>query len=140
MKNFGLKVKLAATALAFAGMFAGSTAASAGVLTIGVVPINKSRYFETGDQFKTTADRCSDITLGDVTIYGSIQVTTRSLLSGDTFIQSNPWTVCNANSSTYLGQYTSIEVWAGQRIFLLAKPLEYASDPYTADIISWDFH
>lgn len=139
--KLGLKVKLAATAIAFAGMLAGTTVASAEVMTgFGTVSINRSRDYMSGVGNKTTAERCSDITLGDVTIYGSIQVSTFSETSGDQYEQSNPWTVCPANSSTYLGQFVSTKVWVGQKIYFKAIPLSYASDPYTANIISWDYH
>lgn len=140
MKKFGLKLKLAATALAFAGMFTGITTTLAGTLTgIGFIRVASKPYISTIVQ-KSTADRCSDITLGNVSVYGSIQVTTYSEISANQFEQSNPWTICAANSSTYLGQYVSVEPKVGQKIYFLAKALESVSDVYDADIISWDYH
>lgn len=139
MKNFGLKVKLAATALAFAGLFAGSTAASAGVLSgIGTISVNSDGYVSR-DEYKTTTNGSSTITFGDITIYKAAQVTTYCEKGPNEYEQSNPWTVCNANASTYLGWYVSIDAKIGQKVHFEVKPLSYASDSYTADITSWNY-
>lgn len=137
----GFRIKLAATAFALAGMFSGSSVASAGVLS-GMGEIN---LYVSGSETtvatctKTTTTKSSDLTLGYISIYDQIQAMTRSEKAGGDYIDSNPWTVCYENSTTYMGQYVSTETFVGQRIKLKAKKADFASRTYTADFTSWDY-
>lgn len=136
-----IKVKLAATALALAGMFSGIAVTSAGTETgMGVRSIpsdGNSKFVVTNN--KTTADKYSNLTLGDITIYGTVQARTYSETSSGAIIGSNPWTDCSANSTVYMGQYITMETYVGQRISLYAKKTSNATQAYTADFTSWDF-
>lgn len=131
------KFKLIATAMLLVGMLATGTTAEAGVLSgMGERPVPCSTEF----YFKTTSDRCSDLTLGDISIYDRILACTVSEISGASYSQSTPMTTCYENSSTYLGQYVSIVPDVGQQIKLEAYPREGASVSYTAEFLSWDYH
>lgn len=136
MRN-GMKIKLAVTVLLLSGMLCSGVAAHAGVaLGIG----EQSVPYTTGIYRKTTNDACSDLTLGNVSIYDQIAVSTHSEQHSGFFVQSTPWTVCYEYSSTYLGQYTYLEVHVGQRIFLKATQREGITETYAAEFASWDYH
>lgn len=137
----GAKVKLAATALALTGMFSGVVTASAGTLTgIGVKSIpSTENSMLVASATKTTADGYSNLTMGDITIYGTVQARTYSQNASGGYVASNPWTDCSGNSTTYMGQYVTTETYVGQGIRLYAMKTSVASQPYTADFTSWEY-
>lgn len=140
--KLGLKVKLAATTMALAGMFSSVSAASAEVMTgIGVksIPAWRAPIVNVAEATKTTSDQCSYVELGDVTIYGSVQLMTRSQDGANGIVDSTPWTLSDENSSIYLGQYISLNTYKGQKIWLKAKTISSAVESYTADFESWDY-
>ncbi len=139
--NNGLKVKVAATALALASMFSSVVPAAAGTLSgMGERSISSSSTSQiVGIATKTTDNQYSYLTMGDVSIYNYVQAMTGSETVSGAFIQSNPWTACYENSTIYMGQYISVEAYAGQRIMLFATKAGVATQAYTAEFTSWDY-
>ncbi len=88
---------------------------------------------------KSTDDWYSTLKLGDVAVYNSIQATTYSQGTDGFYAQSNPWTVCMENDTTYMGQYVTVTQYVGQGIKLYAKRSVNASTTHSAYFDTWEY-
>ena len=133
----GIKIKVAVTSMLLTAMLCSGMVSQAGIVSgFGEV----SLPYSTGAYRKTTNDGCSDLTVGDVSIYDQILACTYSMELGGGYVQSNPWTTCYENDATYLGQYNNIERYVGQSIYLNVKQRSGVTETYAARLESWDYH
>lgn len=132
----GMKIKAAVTAMLLTAMLCSGIVSQAGIASgFGEMSLPNS----TGAYRKTTNNRCSDLTVGDVSIYDQFLACTHSLELGGGYVQSNPWTTCYENTETYLGQYNNIEAYPGQLIYLEVKQRSGVTETYAATLESWDY-
>ena len=132
----GMKFKVAVAVMLLTGMLCSGMVTQAGT-ALGLGETNVP--YNTGAYRKTTDNRYSNLTLGDVSIYDHILACTCSLELGGGYIQSNPWTASYENTTTYLGQYTNIEAYVGQYIYLKAERRSGVTEEYAAEFESWDY-
>lgn len=133
---FRSKCKVAVTMMILTGMLcSGMTTYAGNASGFG----EQNLPYKTSIYRKTTNVGSSDLVLGDVSIYDQILACTYSQELGGTFIQSNPWTTCYEYSSTYLGQYVSMEAYVGQGIYLKTAQRSGVQEIYSVEIESWDY-
>ena len=135
----GIFIKVFAMLVLFVITSVPSISAFAGVSNLGTRKIPLYTYVTTSIYCKDTADTCTDVLLGSVTLYGCINATTYAESVGGNFVHSNPDTVCYQNQNTYMGFYSSLGSYMGQEIYLKYSPIDYATSPYYAEI-TWNYH
>lgn len=135
-----MKMKITAIVFVMTLILSGTIESFAGTLTGMGEKLVKSTSILVASVNKTTADNYSYLTLGDVSIYDSINATTYSKQANGEYVQSNPWTICYEYTRTYMGQYVSLVANVGQGIRLYAKRASTATTSHTADFASWEYH